>query len=187
MPVGWGLEMEMRWSAPKSNGDGSSGRSGHSFTCIKSGENRSKAVLFGGNDFQLPAGPTCDLFEMNLETFEWNKVESVDSGPAPRAEHSATVVGDDKICLFGGLGVKSRLNDCWMLDTATMTWSLAYGQDTKGVPSPRGGHAACVVGTQLFIIFGYGGKGYSRRDLDDICTLDLVDMQWKSISPGITF
>lgn len=184
----------MEWTTPECNGDVPSPRAGHTFTASINDESTAeeageenegitrKAILFGGNDFQLPAGPTNDLFQMNLETFEWKKVEH--SGPEPRAKHTATCVKPNTICVFGGLGDKSRLNDCWLLDTQTMSWSLAYSEDTADVPAPRGGHAACLLDNKLWIMFGYGGKGYGRRDLGDISTLDLDTMKWSTVNPA---
>ena len=77
MPIGWGLEVQMEWSKPETQGDVPSARAGHTFTVALSdtqhtedeeGEFVRKAILFGGNDFQLPAGPTNDLFQMDLDT-----------------------------------------------------------------------------------------------------------------------
>ena len=179
----------MVWDSPECSGDVPSSRAGHSFTAAldngvaDDGEELvRKAILFAGNDFQLPAGPTNDLFEMNLDTFEWKKIEH--SGPEPRSKHSATCIRPSTICVFGGLGAKSRLNDCWLLNTKTMQWSMAYGDDATDVPVPRGGHSACILDGKLWIMFGYGGKGYGRRDLGDIHTLDLETMKWSSVNPA---
>ena len=120
MPIGWGLEVDMGWTKPESSGDVPPPRSGHTFTITSSShveaEDESgprKAVLFGGNDSRLPAGPTNDLFEMDLDSFEWKKTENTGSQPTPRAKHTTTCVQPNVLCVFGGLGEKSRLNDCW--------------------------------------------------------------------------
>ncbi|CAM9114065.1 unnamed protein product, partial [Sphacelaria rigidula] len=49
--------------------------------------------------------------------------------------------------------------------------------------SPRGGHSACCIGSQLWVYGGYGGALYSRKDLEDVHVLDLELWKWIKVSP----
>jgi N-acetylneuraminic acid mutarotase len=148
MPVGWGLEVEMKWSKPEMTGDVPGKRSAHTFTCIK-GEDSSKALMFGGCGYGIPAGPNDDLYELELETKEWKKIAS--DGPSARSDHTASLISDHEVLVFGGFSHKSRLNDAWILNTNTYKWSKAPIEESpeNKSPSPRGGHAACIVGKKV--------------------------------------
>ena len=105
------------------------------------------------------------------------------------------------LMIFGGyLSHDERLNDMWMFDTVSLEWSqlqannpsqpasvyhLAH-QDAahKDVPAPRGGHSATLVGTDAVWLFGgYGGFGYSRKEMDDLYRLDIRSNSWQLIQP----
>lgn len=191
MPVGYGLVVEMKWQAADP-GDDEEGdappdrRSGHTFTCVPDStgdENDRRGILFGGKAVRS-AGPaiTNDLYQIDLESNEWKKA-AFSKGPEPRAKHSAVVVAPGVVCVFGGTNLTHRLNDCWLLNTDTMSWSEAYPEGTAGVPSPRSGHAACTLDGKMYVIFGYGGLGYSRRDLADISVLEMETKTWSSLNP----
>ena len=160
-------------------------RSGHTLTCVKEGsgaegEDR-KAVLFGGKAVRSNGlnALTNDLYAMDLNGFEWEKHTPSES-PEPRSKHSATPIGPNMLCVFGGCTLTTRLNDCWILDTVKMTWTKV---ESANAPSPRGGHAACMLDDKMYIIFGYGGVGYSRRDLADINYLDMTSKTWATLTP----
>lgn len=192
----------MEWSRPRCIGDLPTKRSGHSFTIVKNG----MAYLFGGIDSRRPPGPNNELFKLdmsNAKTFYWTKVPtstSVLSMPSPvrgaagtiaaltvpeaRWKHSATAINDTHILIFGGYRSSTqRLNDVWVLDTAKDKWSqpLATG---RVQPSPRGAHAAALVGHKLYIFGGYGGEGFARQDFNDLYALDLETWEWQLVHPG---
>ena len=51
------------------------------------------------------------------------------------------------------------------------------------VPAPRGGHTATMIGSDKVVLFGgYGGFGYSRRELSDLHYLDVQSMLWTEVS-----
>ena len=56
----------------------------------------------------------------------------------------------------------------------------------KDVPAPRGGHSATLVGTDAVWLFGgYGGFGYSRKEMDDLYRLDIRSMSWQLVQPKV--
>jgi hypothetical protein len=150
MPVGWGLEVEMLWEKPEMTGDVPSPRSAHSLTCVK-GEERSKAVMFGGCSYGIPAGPNSDLYELDIETKNWRELPNSGVGPCARSDHTATRISDHEVLIFGGFGAKQRQSDAWILNTKTYKWSKAPIESTleSKAPSARGGHSACVHGNKV--------------------------------------
>ena len=111
MPIGWGLEVQMKWTKPEMNGDVPGRRSAHTFTCVK-GDECSKALMFGGCGYGIPAGPNNDLYELTLdEEKTWKKIPACADGPAARSDHTASLISDSEILVFGGFALKNRLND----------------------------------------------------------------------------
>jgi dynein heavy chain len=58
------------------------------------------------------------------------------------------------------------------------------GATWDNVPSPRGSHTATLIDGKVYVFGGYGGPGYSRRDLDDLTTLDVESMEWVKVKPA---
>ena len=70
MPVGYGMEVEMRWSQPSTSGDVPSARAGHTLTLVRP----TQAVLFGGC---ANKGPTNDVYVLDMSaaggSFRWSR------------------------------------------------------------------------------------------------------------------
>ena len=204
---------EVEWSQPRCIGDLPTKRSGHSLTIVKSG----MVYLFGGIDARTPAGPNNELYKLDMsnpEAFYWTHVKvsgntspplqikgdpSLPAAtPEPRWRHTATVIDETKILIFGGYrSSMQRLNDVWVLDTAKDNWSqpcpsinrencLAGEYSRSSTPCPRGAHAAALIGKNLYIFGGYGGEGFSRHDFNDLHMLDIVTFEWKLLHPCST-
>jgi dynein heavy chain, axonemal len=184
---------EMTWTQPRCIGDLPSRRSGHTFNLV--GE---FGFMFGGNDFKRPPGPNNEMYKLDMSgnEFYWSKIETSERCPDPRSHHSATVFNNNKILFFGGFRSSSRrYNDVWIFDTTNNEWSQPYAGQTEvkpdgeiifkrlwpDVPTPRGSHTACAIGTQLYIFGGYGGTGFARRDFNDVTTLDFDTWEWRSL------
>jgi len=107
------------------------------------------------------------------------------TAPSKRSRHSATLVGDHQVYIFGGRTPESvnvvtsggvptsikkdsktirPLNDLHVFDARKMTWSKPK---TRGnPPPPRYGHTATLVeGDKLYIIGGMGEKGQACTDV----------------------
>ena len=179
-------------------------RSGHSMTVI--GTN---CYLFGGlnganieDDGDLDGEITAsnDLFRMKLGSggMEWIRVTPRNNSviPLERWQHSATLFEGTQLVVFGGFHTHShRLNDLWVFDAVGMSWrqpnlqhnteaviphQLAIG-GWSNAPSPRAAHSATLIGENMYVFGGYGGLGYSRRDLDDLYALNLTNWQWSKV------
>lgn len=76
----------------------------------------SRLVVFGGHDGERMLN---DLYELDTKTLVWTRI-AVSGGlgaprPAPRAGHTASLVGST-IVVFGGGDGERLLNDCWLLE-----------------------------------------------------------------------
>ena len=191
----------LEWFQPRVTGDVPQRRSGHSLTA--SGSN---VWMFGGLDHSLPPGPTSDLCVLQLgnegsQEMEWMRPNTLGVPPLERWHHSTTLYEKNKLVIFGGFhSSTNRFNDVHVFDTITLSWLQPIDgacdftprgnhvppQDTHpGVPTPRGGHTACLDkgGDKLYVFGGYGGMGYSRRDFNDVFILDIGDgWTWSKVN-----
>ena len=61
-------------------------------------------------------------FDTEAET--WAKLETTGNIPSPRHSHSATVIGPNRVLIFGGGGDDiGRLSDAYFLEMGTLTWT----------------------------------------------------------------
>ena len=195
-------------------GDVPGKRSGHTLTVV--GED---AFMFGGLDPTLKdvpggargerrPGPNSDLYRVKLpaagSTAPWRWVKVAPTGgnvPPPRYKHTATVVGESRLLIFGGFASSStRYSDVWVLNTKKQTWHQpippAYTFDEQGnhtltreaaklgePPAPRGGHSASLVAGKVWVFGGYGGDGFARRDFNDmhVFSASSRDIKWSHI------
>eukprot|EP00761_Pharyngomonas_kirbyi_P009725 gb/GECH01009743.1/.p1 GENE.gb/GECH01009743.1/~~gb/GECH01009743.1/.p1 ORF type:complete len:450 (+),score=88.27 gb/GECH01009743.1/:1-1350(+) len=70
------------------------------------------------------------------------------SHPAPRYGHSAVLMDDGQIVIFGGWRKRDNqsFQDIWMLNTHTLEWHpIPINGDLR--PQPRGGHSAVLIST----------------------------------------
>jgi len=154
-------------------------------------------------DLSGGGSPDSDLY--------WSKIDISNESPPARWQHTANFVeSSNSLIVFGGFGVSEstrssadksvRLNDVWSFDVKSEAWSdpqptgsiidescspwTSFGQSSKTPPSPRGGHAAAIVGggSCLTIFGGYGGGGcHTRRDLNDLQVFHIPTCQWFSV------
>lgn len=179
-------------------------RSCHTMTVV--GTN---AFLFGGmthfisNDAEdfYDVRPSSEIFKLNLNSksdMEWTRINSVGMNPLPRWRHTATLFDNNQILVFGGFhSTDHRLNDVWVFDTIALSWAqpnpkhnaeatiVCQLSNTEwvNVASPRAGHSATLVGECVYIFGGYGGLGYSRRDLDDLYAINVYTWTWTKVNP----
>ena len=103
--------------------------------------------------------------------------------PSPRRNHSATLVRDSIIIVFGGVGGEKGLdyfNDTFTLDTFSRKWSLLRFADDVALPPARRGHSTVAYGDRI-ILFGGGSSDGPRNDL---WVLDLhlgEDLFWQRV------
>ena len=133
----------------------------------------------------------------------WTKLKNTDTSrpcPSPRSAHTCTLVGECAY-VFGGCNAESCLDDLLVLATSSMEWvapPVAPPVDSGAAaaaaaapaapaapaavwPCPRSNHAACAVGTTLYIHGGYDGATW----LSDLYVLDTAAEEPAWRVPGV--
>ncbi len=148
-----------------------------------------------------------DLYRLQLVSgegmeWEWIRGSVGEEQPLGRYKHTATVFDNTQLLLFGGFHTTDhRLNDVWVFDAVAYSWRQPnkkhnlesaepcqlVNQHWTNAPPARGGHSATLIGDLLYIFGGYGGLGYSRRDLDDLYALNVYTWKWTKIAAKGTF
>ena len=127
---------------------------------------------------------------------EFTALDLPGTKPLPRWRHSASLIDQNQILLFGGFASSTqRYNDAWVFNTVTMEWWQPVPKSSEcvdgnhmpsgwpGTPSPRGAHTATLIGKNVYVFGGYGGMGYGRRDLDDLHMLNIETWKWSKVTP----
>jgi N-acetylneuraminic acid mutarotase len=168
----------MEWTKVETTGTGPSARYGHSFTLVGD-----LGYVFGGacGGVEPDSEPTFlkDMFVLNTASNppSWKPVAQKGAIPLAREGHSCTAVGK-LLYLFGGTGVGDVcLNDFYVFDIATETWSPVAAKGSA--PSKRNNHSACAVLSRIFIFGGFldGVAG------NDVHVFDTKTQTWSQIKP----
>eukprot|EP00927_Polykrikos_kofoidii_P077039 TRINITY_DN7402_c0_g1_i7.p1 TRINITY_DN7402_c0_g1~~TRINITY_DN7402_c0_g1_i7.p1 ORF type:complete len:854 (+),score=114.66 TRINITY_DN7402_c0_g1_i7:108-2669(+) len=116
---------------------------------------------------------------------EYVKEQQAGDTPAPRFGHTTTLVGSNRVILFGGAtgdaGRYTITADAYMLDVTTNTWSRIMADGP--VPAARAAHAAACVDSLQMLIYG-GATGGGSLSSDELFLLDIrhEDMaQWMAV------
>eukprot|EP00127_Corallochytrium_limacisporum_P004478 Clim_evm5s165 gene=Clim_evmTU5s165 len=190
----WELKvLDWEWKKPRVSGQAPTPRMAHTFTFVKG-----YLIVFGGVSLAKKTGGANpdiegnanlvhlnDTYCLDLATYHWTKVKHNAQGmspPSPRESHAAVAMGN-KLIIFGGSNGTKRLNDLYVLDTTTWTWSRPR---TTGTPIPRTQHTMCLLGVKLFVVGGWAGgnstgknaaPGVDRGSPTMSATTEVVDMR----------
>ncbi|KAL7482436.1 hypothetical protein ACHAW6_008105 [Cyclotella cf. meneghiniana] len=121
-----------------------------------------------------------DLHAFHAERHEWRAVAAAGKAPQPRANHSSAVLESGERCelfIFGGWNGSERLNDVFVFDVETSTWSEPRVGGVK--PHPRAGMTLTALRGRLFL---FGGSGTSSKCFDDLQILDRKEMAWLDVN-----
>lgn len=121
----------------------------------------SRLVLFGGEDRNRRL--LNDVHTLDLETMTWNVVETMQTPPAPRFDHTAAVHGERYLLIYGGCSHSIFFNDLHVLDLETMEWSQPQIQGD--FVTPRAGHDGVTVDENWYIVGGGDNKSGSPETL----------------------
>ena len=162
-------------------------RSGHTLTQFGG-----KILLFGGtvNGIEDPnmkrVGPCNDLWLLDIfqkNIYGWQKLSPRGDIPCPRTNHTATTVKkngrDDFIFLFGGMGEKGKLEDCYRFDYSDAKFTKY--EISGPSPAPRANHSACCHEGKVYIFGGNGGRGYENSIFKDLWVFDPEDNEWQLV------
>lgn len=140
-----------------------------------------RVVVFGGS---LGRGKNNFINTMASYSFaddKWSAIQQKEGAtwPSARVKHSAAIVGN-QMFLFGGLTDAGPVNDIYVFNLETDTWSLKEFQGTP--PEPRFGHSMTPILNGMLLI--HGGQGANEATLDDVHILKLDENRWCSVPSG---
>ena len=168
-------------------------RRGHTFTSLGA-----RGVVIGGwGDETLTMEPWfVDFDEAGVPT--WSSPPTTghyDPGgempflngekPPPRAFHSATLVSDRHLVVYGGLA-NICLDDMWILDVETLAWKIFQGDFVE-----RAGHGAAFFRDsarmgRLFLVGGAVRRADGDEMRGDVSVVDVWQQQgdpWPEVAP----
>ncbi|KAH3745091.1 hypothetical protein Pelo_13499 [Pelomyxa schiedti] len=130
-----------------------------------------KLYLFGG--FHSPGMSSHRLYEFNLTTAEWHRVDAGSVTPPGRHYHSAFVTSLGEMFVFGGINEKRiKFSDLWSvnLSEATFTWSChtSFGLP----PTPQRGNRGCLIDDSTFVVVGSANES-------EACEFSVLDLSKK--------
>lgn len=151
--------------------------------------------LYGGFDVDDNVLP--DLWEYNLESNVWSSLPHASAAsrypiydpnnrhsnvPVARAEHTTVTYGNHMI-VFGGYDGKKKLNDTFVFDFVSKTWSRPPTAEHNS-PSRRCKHSAVIYEKKMYIVGGFQYKEGDNYALTDMHALDLESYVWSSVLMG---
>ena len=115
--------------------------------------------LFGGNGHAKKGESLlADFYAFNISTESWMNLKTRGDVPSPRDRHSLSVI-DNQIYIFGGSsssgkGGEEFLNDLYVHDPKTSTWTQIHFAADSPRPEPRYEHCAAAMGNYLVVSSG---------------------------------
>ena len=138
---------------------------------------RNEIYVFRGGDGQDYLN---DLHALHTSTLTWRMVETKGEQPQQRANHSSAYLSDtEELILMGGWNGRERLNDVYILDTTTSTWSKP--EVGGSMPPPRAGMTLTSIRNRLYL---FGGSGRGSKCFSDLHVLDRNEMAWLEVVPS---
>jgi Rab9 effector protein with kelch motifs len=160
---------DIEWFQISSKGDNPGKVSHHGCVLYKN-----EMIIYGG--LHNYANTDKSLYSLNLETLEWKIKGQKGVKPVSRDEHSV-VLYNSSIYIFGGSLSKGPLsNDLWVYSVETEEWKKL--EITGAKPSPRSGHAACILDSKMYV---FGGISEENIRLNDLWVCNLDSSQWEEI------
>ncbi|KAG0354650.1 Negative regulator of mitotic exit [Podila minutissima] len=135
--------------------------------------------IFGG---MVKGSPQKDVHVIDFQSLHCQRLPIGGDSPPATSGHTAVTIGQ-YVMYFGGKDAKNKCNDALtVLHTARKEWNrpLFLGL----LPPPRHSHAACVVGTIMYI-FGGQLNSYYLNDIAafDMKTLNGKNPKWNQLEP----
>jgi hypothetical protein len=136
-----------------------------------------RVVIYGGyltkNPFEFLNGTWTYSFKENL----WTRI-NVAVDPGPRGATAMAYSPDHKvILLFGGMNTQGRLDDTWVFDCGTESWTKI---ETSNKPEGRGDSAMVYDATNKKFIL-YGGWGNRSGLQSDTWVYDPDKKDWAEV------
>uniref|UniRef100_A0A8C5GPK7 RING finger protein B-like n=1 Tax=Gouania willdenowi TaxID=441366 RepID=A0A8C5GPK7_GOUWI len=124
-----------------------------------------------------PDGCSDSLYIFDPHLSIWYQPIVTGSRPSPRSGHSACVMQERKIYMFGGWDTPICYNDMYMLDLGLMEFCVVKTSGTA--PSPRSWHGSAALSDTKFLIHG----GYNGNNaLSDAFIFDTDSSSWTEVT-----
>lgn len=134
---------------------------------------------YGGTD-----KATCfnDVWEYNVATAEWKKMDCTGYIPSPREGHASALV-KDKLYVFGGRTEEGTdLGDLAALDLTSARWYTF--QNMGRSPSPRSDHTMSAAFKKIYVLGGEPSSGpRDTEELKMVYILDTCKIRYPSNNP----
>ncbi len=152
-------------------------RYGHAMATISSGY----VLLFGGFGGIGSGIYLNDTWLFNTATGTWGKITGSPSTPTARYYHAMAATSSGDVLLFGGQNVSgSLLNDTWLFNTATKSWTEVTG--LTRTPTARYQHAIAATSSGVLLFGGYRGSS----PLNDTWFFNTSTKSWSQVSTSPT-
>lgn len=151
----------MTWAQLSPKGDIPLPRHGHSLVW----DGADTLLCFGGS-----TGASTDntLYAYSISRNAWSVAQSYGTIPSSRLQHTAVLVGQDCMLVYGGCSSQGLFfNDVYVLDVHTYVWSKPELLNSS--PPARYHHTCCVLDSKLVV---YGGIN-SKQTFDTVVVFDL--------------
>jgi len=139
-----------------------------------------KLYFFGGLNYEMECLNSIEVY--NLETYQWEKIETKGAPPEPRHSHNSFLIGPN-LYILGGTKAKDfyskggNFEDFHMLNLGTMTWSplRLYGESPKSL-----NYNYTFQITRKYIIFASCEKNHDYWETK-LTRFDLNLYEWKDM------
>eukprot|EP00761_Pharyngomonas_kirbyi_P008032 gb/GECH01008043.1/.p1 GENE.gb/GECH01008043.1/~~gb/GECH01008043.1/.p1 ORF type:complete len:371 (+),score=95.25 gb/GECH01008043.1/:1-1113(+) len=121
-----------------------------------------RIIIFGGEGERMQLN---DVHILDINTLQWRRCITSGTPPSRRGAHTATLMGDTAITIFGGYGLRQYKNDLHILNIATDPFTWIQPEKIFGGPPPaRKGHTAVSLTPDQALIFGGLDRSTSLND-----------------------
>jgi len=118
------------------------------------------------------------MMAYNFSSNKWTSFHTDGSWPSARFDHSLTYV-EGKLYMFGGRSGQTYLNEMWIFDLSTNSWTPIFSQNA---PIPTCCHGAAYV-TCIHSIIILGGQTSNSGLSQEIYYFNIRDFTWKIVLP----
>ena len=154
-------------------------RWGHSVCALNDG----RMVFFGGYGGSARHERVNTVLVIDvLSKHSFNPAKVTGSAPSARVLHTACMMSDDAMLVYGGRSNPSNaFNDFHLLNCATWQWTKLDMVTTDPCPARYRHSMTRIPGTQFVVIFG-GKKDWREMECDDFFLVDVTGRSCKKIT-----
>ena len=134
--------------------------------------NNRAMIIFGGHHGQRSLS---NIYSLDFTTLTWSKIEPCGNCPPARDSHSAVIINNNDMLIFGGNSSSGKLNDLWNFNFIDKKWT--YINSKGDIPSPRDGHLSAVIKNFMVVYSGLDDKE-TENVIEDVKLYDINEKFW---------